>query len=135
MDAAKRLDLLRARLGRTYSPGFKPAGVHRAAHPDLPAQKVRKPRIWEPSRPARAFCSNIEPDLANAHRPQWVKVGEEREPEGCRVKRKARVSPLTRIAEQLPGKLPVMNSAGCHSISPSVMLLQNVRLTAVAEPF
>ncbi len=110
MNTEQRLDLIRARLKHPVAQPAKPAGLHRAAHPELPTTKIRKlySRPWV--IPPKSYFNQAEPELANANRPGWVMVGHKKKREGCRIKRKARVNPLTRISEQLPMKLPVISA-------------------------
>lgn len=83
---------------------------------ELPPLPKAKPRREEPKRgfhfnPIAPMRMDVGP------RYDWVKTGDELPKEELRPLRKERVSPLTRISEQLPMKLPkIEKSAMTHSV-------------------
>ena len=82
--------------------------MHRAANPDLPATQIRKlfSRPWV--IPPKSYFNQMQPELANAKRPGWVRVGHKKKREGCKITRKARVSPLT---SWISSASPLINTA------------------------
>ena len=91
MDKAKRRSLLQDR--------FKALGGV-VLHNHLPTKPKSPPRAPIACNNWTAFLSTSGPV------PKWLKVQIRSLPKGIRIKRVARVSPLTKIAEQLPAKLP-----------------------------
>jgi len=95
MDAAQRAKLLRERLRaiRGYS---------------LPAYPIAKGRKWTPSNPFRLFPQNVPVGPHTKEVPQaWIAEPDEVEPPITpKPRRVARKSPLIRIAELYPVRLP-----------------------------
>ena len=90
---------------------YKPRGMHLAANPELAPEAKPKarytPRTLLPmGRPQfRRMLDSwdmVEPPKA------VVMPGPQEDPLTPKVSRKSRVSPLTRIAQKLPAKLPVL---------------------------
>lgn len=70
----------------------------------------RKP-VPEPAKVDRLVIGwpQIIPDTKRA--PRWLKAPVEQPDQSLRIQRKERVSPLTKIAEQLPAKLPKVSDS------------------------
>jgi hypothetical protein len=74
----------------------------------IPFPKSEKSRQAKPERPKPTIVLMRWPDIIvdDKRTPQWMKDESPQAPDCLRVKRTARVSALTKIAEQLPYKLP-----------------------------
>ncbi|HEY4247960.1 MAG TPA: hypothetical protein VGM64_13990 [Lacunisphaera sp.] len=109
MILSERLEIIRSRLKSINGPilsANKPAGQFRTSHPELPPLKRKKPYVRGPESPRYSFSVYGEVDGKSTNRKGWVETADKKPEINCAIKRKARVSPLTRISEQLPMKLP-----------------------------
>lgn len=105
MDAAQRLALIRARLRPVAAPVSKPVGIHASANGQ--PSSVKKNGPWIGTGRGVLGCNNGVLLYPPERRKEWVSKADAPEPaKPCRHQRKARVNPLTRIAQQLPKKLP-----------------------------
>lgn len=109
MSPQERLNLIRARLNRPATGLPRPAGLHRRANPDAPRVVVRKLFVQPLNPSQRNWNVAGEYCPTSDNRPPWVYRPDKPKPVQCAIKRKGRVNPLTRIAEQLPVKLPVID--------------------------
>lgn len=117
MTPAERLALIRAKIRGNPLSAYRPKGVYQAAHPDAPERKKARytPRNLTKESSARGIFGPIDGELPVSS--VWVTVPDPKPPVKVRYKRRARVSPLVRIAEQLPVKLPVRFAHEDHQIS------------------
>jgi len=112
MTPTERIALIRARLPRVGTPAFKPSGLYCASTGLLPMP--RRPTGKAPldatiSRAYRVADSGYEPQVGK--KSEWISAPV-RKPKILRVapkKRRKSKYPLTRIAEQLPMKLPILS--------------------------
>lgn len=111
MTPQERLEVIRRCLKRPACVPPKPSGLNRAANPALPVPKVRRAYVPKLGVPCYSYAVYGDFIPTSPNRKEWVGEADKREPKHCGTKRKARVSPLTRIAEQLPMKLPRIHSS------------------------
>ena len=73
----------------------------------MPPSKVKKPYVSPPPLPRKSFAKNFEPELANAHRPDWFNLADAfpQKPRVAPKKRRKGKHYLSEIAEKMPGKL------------------------------
>jgi hypothetical protein len=113
MDYEARLDLIRDLMGHGLPPAFtnaKALGQYLAAHPETtPATRERL------KREVRKAQNKLKSDLFGlslspvTRKNVWVKEPDPIRPSHLTYKRRWQPNPLTRIAEQLPRKLPVLS--------------------------
>lgn len=100
---------------------YKAKGMHLAEHPEEGSAVVLKkpgtPRSILGKRRKSPFRRMLDSWDMVAPQKAIVMPGSKESPLTPRISRKKRVSPLTRIAEKLPMKLPVLTS---FSIGPQV---------------
>lgn len=110
MTTDERLELIRAKAGK-HRPIAAPkgTGLHVASHPeDRPAVKRYGPIPWHPEK-CWGYPNEFGLIVSPGRLPVWVAAKDRPTPKPCRPKRKARVHPLTRIAEHLPAKRPKLS--------------------------
>lgn len=110
MNPAERLAIIRSKVSKhpaCFAPN--PDGLFRAGHPDQPAPKRKKPYVRGPESVRYAYSVYGE---SAPRRKEWVQTPDVATNRPCAPKRKERVSPLTKIAQQLP-----MKRGGSHFCS------------------
>jgi hypothetical protein len=106
---ALRFELIKARLSRPVSNIAKPAGQFCAATGQRSA-KQKKSYVRGPESPRYSFSVYGEVSGKSPNRKEWVEKADKKVIKPLGPKRVKRVLPLTRISQQLPMKLPVLQT-------------------------
>jgi len=118
MNYEARLELIRALVGHNPPPRFpnrKALGQYLAAHPEIaPVTRAKWKR--EERRERKKLRSDLFGIRLHLRRNVWVTMPDHRQSH-LRHKRHQATNPLVRIAERLPGKLPVLPATQQEPIS------------------
>ena len=107
MDNASRIALIRAKARKLPEPGNpKPAGLFAAANPDQKTKRKRAATL--PVYPTHSVIGSMvcESGGAKERGTKWLEMFDAKPATTLRHKRGYRAQPLTKIAQQLPAKLP-----------------------------
>lgn len=110
MSPKHHIRLVGAKVGCAPLSVYRPKGMHLAANPNEPERKKHpySPPNHAKESGARGIFGPIDGGLPV--RFDWLAQPDPKPRARVRHKRRARVNPLTKIAEQLPVKLPVLTA-------------------------
>jgi hypothetical protein len=116
VNPAERLEIIRRKFKPVAAPITKPTGLHCATTGAAPVTDTR-PML--PRTSGRIIHGSWGPLNRNiAQRFDWLKEPDKQKPIQCAPKRTKKVSPLTRISQQLPMKLKKVLTGDFRSQRP-----------------